>query len=102
MMGHISVGTLIVLVVAGITYGIILAVRDIFPHTAPVHPKHTNITNSNQTIEHVVEFLTAQNKKQAENKTVESEILKKLLYNHSEYFPILFLFLYFLDKKNYL
>lgn len=96
MFGHISVGTLIVLVVAGITYGIILAVRDIFPHTAPVHPKHTNITNSNQTIEYVVEFLTA------ENKTVDSEILKKLLYNHSEYFPIIFLFLYFLDKKYYL
>lgn len=96
MFGHISVGTLIVLVVAGITYGIILAVRDIFPHTAPVHPKHTNITNSNQTIEHVVEFLTA------ENKTVDSEILKKLLYNHSEYFLIIFLFLYFLDKKYYL
>lgn len=96
MFGHISVGTLIVLVVAGITYGIILAVRDIFPHTAPVHPKHTNITNSNQTIERVLEFLTA------ENKTVDSEILKKLLYNHSEYFPIIFLFLYFLDKKYYL
>lgn len=84
MIGHISVGTLIMLVVAGITYGIIMAIRDLFPHPTPVHPKHTNFTNSNQTMEHIMDFLTV------ENKTVDSEILQKLLYNHSEYFPTVF------------
>lgn len=89
MIGHISLGTLIMLVVAGITYGIIMAVRDIFPHTAPVHPKHTNFTHNNQTIEHDMAFLTVG------NKTVDSELLKKLVYNQSEYFISPFLSVYF-------
>lgn len=90
MIGQISLGTLIMLVVAGITYGIIMAIRDLLPHATPVHPDHGNFTHSNISREQVMKFLSI------ENKTVNSENLQKLVYNQSEYFISYFLSLYFL------
>ena len=79
MIGHISLGTFIVLVVAGITYGIIMAIRDLLPHATPVIPKHHNFSKAT---EQVIEFWTA------ENHTTNAENLKKFVYNTSKYFII--------------
>lgn len=47
MIAHMSLATLIILIVAGITYGIILAIRDLFPHTTHVVP---NVNNSDSNV----------------------------------------------------
>lgn len=51
---HISCGTCIILVVAGITYGIILALRDLFHHATPVVPRNYSNTSTDWINDHVI------------------------------------------------
>nr|WBW70109.1 venom protein [Lampona murina] len=78
MFAHMTCGTCIVLVVAGITYGLYLAIMDLFPHAAHVvPPKHYNDTDdSHHRAETITEFLTS------ENATKEEDLLT-LLFNRS-------------------
>lgn len=79
MIAHISLGSFIFLVAAGITYGIIIGFRDLFPHTTPVAPKHFNDTVTNRTTDRIlIDFYRG-------NETFEED-LEKLFYNSKRTF----------------